>query len=153
MHTQQLIKASAEVVTITRFAVGDVYKRVESSDFAGAALRFGVVTDLMNNGDDCALVAVEYRPEYQGIVAEQKVWDGTKPAALYAATPAEVAQHVGELRERADQKVRETEEALVKAREARDRVARLEDAVRHGNLSAPQVVVGELATPEESADA
>lgn len=126
MQTQQLIQASADVVTITHLAPGDVYKRVEEGGAyaggPGATLRFGIVQDVMNNGTDSAVTALEYvpAPAYAsgGVTVEVKVWTGSKPAAIFAATPAEVTQHLAAVVADTDKAVDKAEAELTKARAA-----------------------------------
>ena len=140
MQTQQLIRSSAEVVTITSFKPGDVYKRVESSSYGGdASLRFGVVEDVMNNGEDSAVTAFEYRPDYtSGVVAELKVWDGGKPAALYPATPDEVLDHLDGLAKAAEEKALAAREALEKAESVVRLVQRVDQQVATRRLTIPE---------------
>lgn len=147
MDTTQLVRASAEVVTITSFKPGDVYKRVET-DYSGAtSLRFGVVQDVMNNGSDAAFTAIEYRPEWNSVVVDLKVYDGTRPAALYAATPEEVQHHLSELLEVSQRRVNEATDALTKATEARDRVLEVMRRVDGSGLTAPDTAAGILDVP------
>lgn len=143
MDTHQLIRASAEVVTITSFKPGDVYKRVESDYSGGVTLRFGVVQDVMNNGTDAAFTALEYRIDYAaGVVADLKVYDGTKPAALYAAQPEEVRNHLEDLEDSARAKVKAATAELEKAELAHARVGILREQVNASNLTAPAVAAG-----------
>lgn len=151
MQVHQQIRASAEITQITAFAVGDVYKRVESTYSGEASLKFGVITDVLNNGTDSAIIATEYSTEYAGLVTAQKVWNGLKPVEIFAAQPDEIRDHIAALREAGERKLREAQEAAAKAEEAFTRVLVLERQARtDGALSAPQVVVGQLAIPEES---
>lgn len=142
MDTQQLIRASADVVTITHFAPGDVYKRIETAYSGEAILRFGVVQDVMNNGADAAFTALEFRADYNGTTCDLKVYDGGKPAALYAATPEEVTAHFDDLRKAtADKRDRAAEEF----RKAEEAVARVDELGRQAlgrTLSAPAVAAG-----------
>lgn len=142
MQTTQLVQASAEVVTITSFKRGDVYKRVDSDAYSEPKLRFGVVTDVMNNGTDAAIAALEYHLSYTGVSIVEKVYDGSKPAALYPAQPEEVRTHVDELRKAADTKVEAARKALDEAEGQRSLV--LQVAGQLGNLSAPETAVGVL---------
>lgn len=144
MDTKQLIQASAEVVTITSFKAGDVYKRVEST--YDPQLRYGIVQSVMNNGSDSAFSAIELRPDYStGVVVETKVFDGGKPAALFAATAHEVAVHLDEVRKSVEQRRETAAKALVEAERAVALVAEVSDRVAREALTTPDVVRGELA--------
>jgi hypothetical protein len=137
MQTQQIIRTSAEVLTITRLSPGNVYKRVDESGYAGAALKFGVVQDVMNNGEDAAVTALEYEADYNaGAKATLRVWTGSQPVAIFPATPEEVTAHLESLRESAEQAVRNAEQDLAKKRDALAAVQRISASV--GDLSAPE---------------
>jgi hypothetical protein len=144
MDTTQLIRASAEVVTITSFKAGDVYKRVESGGYNEAKLVFGVVTDAMNNGSDSAIAAIEYEASYGGLTVSQKVWDGTKPAALFAAEPVEVAAHIDELQRKVRDKAETAQKALDAALEQVALVEQVRETVTRGQLTAAATVRGEV---------
>lgn len=146
MQVKQIIEASAEVVTITSLKAGSVYKRVESTYNGELVLRFGVVQDVMNNGEDSAFTALEYRTDYAaGVVLDLKVYDGGKPVALFAATPDEVRSHVEELVEAAQDKLRRARAELDKAREVADRAVDLYQQVVESGIEAPEVVRGEVS--------
>ena len=138
METTQIIRASAEVVTISSFRPGDVYKRVENDYTGNAGLRFGIVQDVMNNGTDAAFTALEYRSDYSsGYTAELKVYDGSKPAALFAATPEEINVHIGELVASCERRREEAHEKYLAATKALAAVHRV--AANIGDLTAPQL--------------
>lgn len=147
MDTKQLIQASAEVITIASFKAGDVYKRIETGPYAGGepTLRFGIVQDVMNNGSDSAFTAIEFRADYtSGVTVETKVFDGNRPAALFSAVPAEVAQHVEEVRKSALDKERRAAQALDEARRAVELVTEVCERVAAAAVSTPDVVRGEV---------
>jgi hypothetical protein len=147
VDTKQLIQASAEVITITSFKAGDVYKRVEQSGYADPSLRYGIVQSVMNNGSDSAFSAIELRPDYSaGVVVETKVFDGSKPAALFAAEPNEVAIHLDEVRKSVEQKRDAAAKALADAERAVELVADVRQRVAREALTAADVVRGEIAT-------
>lgn len=138
MQVQQMIRASADVLTITTLAPGNVYKRIDARGAYGEAeprLRFGVVQSVMNNGEDAAVTALEFLADYTGISAELKVFDGGKPVAIFPATPDEITQHLGELTEKAERDVEAAEKALVDKRQALARVQHLRSQIQE--LSAP----------------
>lgn len=145
MQVQQIIRNSADVLTITRLSPGDVYKRIVDSTYGDstAVLRFGVVQDVMNNGDDAAVTALEYVSSYNGVAtAELKVFTGTKPVAIFPATPEEVAAHMTDLRTAADKAVATADDAAAKARETRAAVYRL--AEQADSLTAPETTTDVL---------
>lgn len=144
MQVQQIIKASADVLTITTLSPGNVYKRVDESSYGGTpTLRFGVVQDVMNNGSDAAVTALEYEADYSaGAKAVLRVFTGSQPAAIFPATPAEVQAHLQDLRESAERAVQQAEADLDKKRDALSAVRGIIDRV--GDLSAPDSVAGTI---------
>lgn len=138
MQVQQMIRSSADILTITTLSPGNVYKRIEQgSSYAGGepVLRFGVVQSVMNNGEDSAVTALEFTADYTGVAASMKVFDGGKPVAIFPATPDEITQHLTELTERAERDLKSAEDTLQSKRDALARVVHLRGQV--GELSAP----------------
>ena len=143
MQVQQIIQASADVLTVTRLAPGNVYKRVEDSGYGGPVLRYGVVQSVMNNGTDAAVTALEYEADYSaGAKAIIKVFNGSTPAAIFPATPAEVTVHLDELMESARQAVIRAEEDLIKKQGALSAVVKMVESI--GDLTAPESTTGVL---------
>ena len=133
MQVQQVIRNSADIVTITNLAPGDVYKRIEESSYGDPVLRFGIVQSVMNNGEDAAVTALEYAPDYTlGATTAVKVFTGTKPVAIFPATPDEVLDHIDGLEKAA-------EEALDRATEAERKAVANLDRVRTLRLSIPSL--------------
>jgi hypothetical protein len=146
MDTSQIVRSSAEVVSIVRLHPGDVYKRVESGYSGDASLRFGVVQDTMNNGTDAAVTAIEWKAEYAAVVTEIKVFDGSSPAAIFPATPDEIESFLIDLEKSAQQAVENAERAGENATKQMRRVQILADQL-HG-LTAPEIAVA--PTTDES---
>jgi len=144
MQVQQIIRASADVLTITRLSPGNVYKRVDDTAYTGTpVVRFGVVQDVVNNGEDSAVTALEFVPDYtDGVKVSPMVFTGSKPAAIFPAQPEELVVHFAELERSANAAVERTQVAHDKAVEALASVVRVRAQV--GDLSAPDVVSGEL---------
>lgn len=147
METKQLIQASAEVVTITSFKAGDVYKRIDTSGYADPTLRFGIVQSVMNNGSDSAFTALEMRADYNaGVTVETKVFDGSKPAALFAAEPAELSTHLEEIRKSVEAKQATARRALEDADRTAALFAEIVGRITSAELTTPDVIRGELAS-------
>lgn len=150
MQVQQMIRNSAQVLTITHLSPGDCYKRVtESTTYSQAALVFGVVQDVMNNGEDAAVTALEYVTDYTtGVKATLQVFDGGKPAAIYPATPDEVAAHVDDLERYAIDAQERAQADLDKRTAAVRAVQRLRDQMAAASLQAPATADHAKATLE-----
>lgn len=142
MQVQNIIRASADILTITSLSVGNVYKRVGDTNYSGeATLHFGVVQSVMNNGEDAAVTALEYETDYSaGIKATLKVFTGGKPVAIFPATPAEITKHLTDLRTATVRAVDLAERDLETKRRALDAVETLVATV--GELTAPEAVAG-----------
>lgn len=149
MQTQQIIEASATVITITQLRKGDVYKRIDTSGASyGSPLRFGVVQDVMNNGSESAFTALELTPTYAAVNAELKVWRGNQDIAIFAATPEEFLEHTTQLRKAAQQKVDAAEKALNEAHQTALAVEVSMKFVEDGRLTAPAVTTREIMGDE-----
>lgn len=149
MQVQQIIQASADVLTITKLSPGDVYKRVEESSYGASdvTLRFGVVRDVMNNGSDAAVTALEYVNNYNSIAASIKVFNGAKPVAIFPATPSEFRAYLTDLRAAADRGVETALEGLRKAEQVLSAVKAIE--VQAYDLRTPEVSTQTLPAPTE----
>lgn len=141
MRVRNLIEASADVVTITTLKRGDVYKRVvPAGQFSEAKMQYGVVTSVMNNGEQGAIQGIEYALDYSaGVVAKAAVFDSETDVALFAAQPEEVREHIAEMRQAVNLKVREAEQKLGDARSLAERTAEVLDGVIE--LSKPDTTV------------
>ncbi|HET8661094.1 MAG TPA: hypothetical protein VFM55_19115 [Micromonosporaceae bacterium] len=120
MQTSTLIQASADVVRIVSLKTGDVYKRLNDRTNYGTAveptLRFGVVTDVLNNGTDAAITAIEFDATYNDAKPEVKVFRTGTDVALFAAKPDEVIAHLDQVTASARRAVEEANKELGKKR-------------------------------------
>ena len=92
MIISTLIKPSAQVAVVTELAAGDIYKRLDTSGYAGHRLVLGLVTDVMQNGEKAAVSAIEFTPpEYTSAPVEPKLvtFAGDQDVALYPVQRAE----------------------------------------------------------------
>lgn len=91
MEVRNLIEPNATVVQITKVSVGDVYKRLHEAQYTQPRIVFGVITDVLNNGKDCSLVALEFGPSAysQDIQAQSQVFTNKTELALFPATVEE----------------------------------------------------------------
>lgn len=115
MQISTLIEASAEVTRIVTLKPGDVYKRLPDQgtyDTNKEKLRFGVIQSVLNNGTDTAITAIEFVADYRSISPEVKTFRGNGDLAVWAATPAEITIHLGEVLEAARAAVVDAERAL-----------------------------------------
>jgi hypothetical protein len=118
MQTSTLIEASAEITRIVTLKRGDVYKRLPGNETYNNRneLRFGIVQDVLNNGADTAITAIEFAVDYRRVEPEIKTFRGTDDVAIWSASPAEVVAHLGEVARIAGTSVSEAEKELERKR-------------------------------------
>lgn len=112
MQTKNLIQASANVIKITRLAKGDVVKLVEEGSYSGAEIYYGVVTDLLNNGDKSYVQIMRYKKSYNAIDCDIKTYCGDKDLSLFPATVDEVQEELKEVVARIERDIVDEEKKL-----------------------------------------
>jgi hypothetical protein len=152
VRTSTLVQATADVVTIVSLRRGDVYKRLEESQYGGGTqLHFGVVTDVMHNGTDAVITALEFPMDYSGAPTPKlKTFGTSADLRLFAAQPEEVRQHFGEVMDGSRRALNTAREAWEKANATDVQVRSLIEQIA-GELTAPATGVPELE-PAETAD-
>lgn len=153
MRTEQIIRGAAEVLTITRLTVNDVYKRVDTNYSGEAVLRYGVVTDVMENGPDAAVVVLEFRPADfgSGVEVQRKVING-QVWAMYPARPDEVAEHFAAVLTAAEDAEKAARESLEKAQAKVQQVRQVTASLTAGTLTAPATSTTPLPEPADVDD-
>lgn len=117
MNTQTLVRGSADIVTVTTLARNDVYKRLEENTYGEKyILKFGVVTDVMHNGEDAVITALEFTTEYNGATSALKVFGTDSDLKLFAATPTEFIEHKADVQKRAERAVADAQTVLEEKR-------------------------------------
>ena len=120
MHTSNIVRATADVVTITHLTRGSVYKRLVDD-----AMRYGVVTSVLNNGEDSAIQAIEHYISYGSPMSEPVVHNGNKSIALFHAEVEEVQDFVAALMEKHHAAIKSAEQSLVTAQERLERTQQM----------------------------
>lgn len=145
MRTATLVQATADVVTVVSLKTGDVYKRLEKQSYGEQyVVRFGVVQDVMHNGEDAVITAMEFEASYSGVEPKFKVFGTDSDLKLFAAQPDEVRQHFDEIIEASLKAVDKAEIEFRKQQDVADRVAELVDRVNAGTLTAPATTTNAL---------
>ena len=134
MQVKSFIQPEASIARVTTLRPGDVYRRLQTSDYVGGTdeIRFGVVTDVVANGETSAIVALEYRNEYGSIKVEHKTFSGTRDVAIFPATPTEFAEHIDQLQRFLEGDIATKERELAKQKDLLERVT----AIKPGELTA-----------------
>jgi len=138
MKVSTLIQPQAEIVKVVTLRPGDVYKRLqEGGQFGGSdEIKYGVVTDVLGNGESSAISAIEYSSSYSGVTVEPKVFSGGRDIAIFPAQPIEFAEHMDGLVDALDRKIESLENDLAKQREIKRRVSGIKlDGLREAATS------------------
>jgi hypothetical protein len=142
MRTASLVQASADVVTIVNLRAGDVYKRLEENTYGEKyQLHFGVVQDVMHNGEDAVITAIEFPAQWNGVEAKIKVFGTGSDLKLFEATPEEVTAHFAEVREASQRSVKTKADELSKAEATHRQVEGMIRKVGIQALTAPRTEV------------
>lgn len=149
--TATLVQASADVITVVTLRKGDVYKRLTNA-YGGANydLSIGIVVDVMHNGTDAVVTALEFGHAYGSAEVKLQTFGTGSDLKLFPADPEEVRAHLGDVQEAAARSVKAAEDALAKAHNVRRQVSSaLEQYGEPGKLTAaPTVRPGEQAALE-----
>lgn len=140
MNTATLVQATANIVTVVSLKQGDVYKRlVENTYGEKYTVQIGVVRDVMHNGEDAVITALEFAQTYGSVEPKLQTFGTGTDLKLFTADPEEVRAHFAEVIEHAQRLVRTAEDELAKKRAVLDAVQRVtaEESVK--TLTAPEV--------------
>ena len=146
MRTATLVQATADVVTVVSLKTGDVYKRLEKNTYGEQyVVKFGVVQDVMHNGEDAVITSLEFTASYSGVEPAFKVFGTDSDLKLFAAQPEEIRSHFEEITEATRKAVLKAEDELTKQRELAGRVHELIQRVTSSTpLTAAATTVTEL---------
>lgn len=138
MRTETLIKDSAQVVKIVELSTGDVYKRLVKEAYSSETykIKLGIVQDVISNGEQAALTALEFETGYGSVKPKIEVFADESELHLFAATPDEVHAYFDELEQVARRQLNTAAEALEQA----EKVSASVSQARRISLSAPKVV-------------
>lgn len=85
MKINQVIQTSADIITVLTVKRGDIYKRLDTPSYGSPKLLFGVVTDVLANGETSVVTAVEVTATYADVEISEKVFAGDNDVQLYPA--------------------------------------------------------------------
>lgn len=149
MKVEVLVKDSAQVVRIIQLSPGDVYKRLVKQSYETTySIRLGVVQDVVSNGEQAAITALEFDYAYSSATPKIEVFGDDSDLQLFAATPEEIRAYFGEVFASARRQVQAAEEAATKARGVLQTVEKVSKAIIADELTAPQTS-GEIAAEPE----
>ena len=125
METRTLIKDTATVARVTALIEGDTYRRlIPKSTYEPTKIAVGVVTGVLNNGEQVAITALEVKEGY-GSEVEVKVFDAETDLALFPADHAEALEILAAAQDHQRRAVERAEKALEEARDKEERLGKV----------------------------
>lgn len=144
--TESLVRASAEVVTITTLRKGDVYRRLYKPAYAPERMVFGVVLSIDHNGTNAAITALEFGPD---TAPERAVFGTTIELNIFATTVEEAQQAFREIEAKAEATLKTKKRELDREMETLEAVYRVRDGLAGRTLTEAQTIKGELVGQEQ----
>lgn len=138
---KNLVKASAQIITITELSAGDVYQRLEGS----SDLRYGVVTQVLHNGEDAVIQSLEMKTDYYGVTPEIKTFGTDSDVKIFPADPLNVRMHLDETARRNDEALVRAEKALDEARVKHRQVGDILTRYAESEMTAALVEYGPMS--------
>lgn len=139
---QNFIQADASIVTVTNLKVGDVYKRLVKDYSDNYEVLMGIVTSILNNGEDTAITALEFSSDYSGTDAKIKTFGTSTDMKIFDATPDEIATHLSALLEKSEKQIETKMGELAKHRSVAQSIRNTMERATSGQLSAPATLTG-----------
>lgn len=141
MKISTVIRPTADVIQITEVSVGAVYKRLDTPSYGEPRLLFGVVTDILHNGEESALVAIEFVPPSYGTSIEPviRTFKGDSEVAIYPAQPEEFSLAM-------QQSIEKQERSIADTRKTLDGKLGVLDLMER-TLMSPMIVAGTTVVP------
>lgn len=136
-QVKTLVRSTAQHIRVVSLAEGDVYKRIIPPDtYNKAKVVFGAVTDVLVNGENAAVVAIEYEiTSYSDVDAKIVTLSDNEDVAIFPARPEEVRTYFAEVAEAQERKVAAKNRELVEAKRRLDAV----HTVLSTELTAPKM--------------
>lgn len=133
MQVKSMIATDAQVVRITNVSSGDIYKRMHKPSYGEPSLVFGYITDVLNDGENAVLVAVEFQPGPWGSSTEPVVrtFANDTDVAIFPASEDEWRTGLGEAIDKQSRLIETVERDLAAKRAVLDALSRAaEEGVR-----------------------
>jgi hypothetical protein len=138
-----IVRPAAQIVTIVDLAKGSVYKRLENDSASRHRFVFGVVEDIVSDGDTTAISAIEYDGGPYGTpTVKQAIYSATSELTLFPATPDEVRVKFAEMAESQEREIETAERSLVRKREMLEQIRQVGSL----DLAAPAFVSLDTST-------
>ena len=118
MQTQNIVRASAQAITITTLTQGDIYKRLIEQSYSADKYRavVGIVQSVDFNGEDAMISALEVS---DGKV-EMKVFGNDADLKIFSVSTDEATVLINDQQQTIENKVKSAREALGQAERERN---------------------------------
>lgn len=116
MQTQSVIQASANVVRLISLKKGDVYKRIKKQYSDEYVTTYGIVTDILNDGENTFIESIEYKKNYSSVEALCVTHAGTQDLTIFPATIEEIKEYFSDVEKYIEKDIEKKEEELIKQR-------------------------------------
>lgn len=120
MQTKTIIQSNANILRITDLQKGNVIKLIKK-EYSSNEVFFGIVTDLLNSGDETFVVMLLFKKSYSELVGKVEVYKGTDDIALFPATIDDVKSDLSNILQHLQKDIEEDKEKLNKKIEAYER--------------------------------
>lgn len=118
MNTANFVTASAIITRVTELKKGDVYKRLDDgSSYSEEKVLYGIVTDVLYNGEDAAIQSMEFKPGYRELDVDFKVFSGGKDIKVFPAEQSELSSYLSSVVESIEHDIKSKKDELLKAEE------------------------------------
>ncbi len=151
MQTASFVTASAQVTRITELVKGDVFKRLEEGYGGTDEIVFGVVMDVLHNGEDAAISAMEFKPSYSDLTVSLKTYAGKRDLKIFPATQDELKIYLEDAEKQCDRQVEAKRKELFNAEATAKRVKELVSGEITKRLTTPQYTDQRTGVIEASA--
>ena len=148
--TQNFVNTQANVISVTQLSKGDVYKRLHQ-DYSTAPyeLKFGIVTDVLNNGTDSVITALEFEVSHNDASMKMKTFGTSTELRIFACDPDEVVSHLGDIDKKAATMQQDAEKKVRDLTYFRNQLSEVEKRAARGELSAAPTDVRILEAASE----
>lgn len=112
----RIVTQPTDVTSVVSLSKGDFYKRLEpKKDYSEAKIHYGVVADIISNGEAIAIQATEFLVGYSGVTIAEKIYQGDSDLQLFPASVEEITEYLPSIQAAADDDVRKARGELIKA--------------------------------------
>lgn len=140
-NIKNIIQTSVEIITITKLKKNDVVKIIEEN-YSDAKLMYGIVQDLLANGEDVTLQLLIMDIAYGDLKLSTKVITAKNTFQMYPANIEEVRDFFNKTKEVFIQKISEKEQELEKMKSNFVTAKKLMSLTGKLGITTPEFILG-----------